>query len=119
MKGIPKIKENLMRRYHCPMKISAVTFMELYYGAYKSQKIEDNLEKIKILEQSFAILPLTMKSVELFGMLKAELELKGTRIDDFDLMIGACALTHNLILVTNNEKHFQRIKGIKLENWTK
>ena len=38
-------------------------------------------------------------------------------LDDFDLIIAACALTYNLILVTNNLKHFQRVDGLKLANW--
>jgi predicted nucleic acid-binding protein len=55
---------------------------------------------------------------ETFGMLKADLEKIGIRLDDFDLAIAACALANNLILVTNNTKHFERIEGLKQENWT-
>ena len=54
---------------------------------------------------------------EVLGMLKAQLEREGTRLDDFDLAIAACALTHNLILVTNNTEHFSRIQGLRIENW--
>ena len=93
--------------------------MELYYGAYKSQKITGNLAKIKTLEQSMEIITPGLESAEVFGMLKSQLEKTGSRLDDFDLIIAACALSHNLTLVTNNEKHFQRIEGLKLENWTK
>lgn len=50
-------------------------------------------------------------------MLKAELEKEGKIIDDADLFIAACALTNNLILITNNEKHFEKIGSLKLENW--
>ncbi len=52
-------------------------------------------------------------------MLKSKLEKAGKPLDDFDLILASTALTHNLILVTNNEKHFQRIKGLKIENWSK
>ena len=92
--------------------------MELYYGANKSQKVSSNLAKIRTLEQSLEIIPVGVKSVAIFGMLKAQLEMSGTRLDDFDLIIASCALAHNLILVTNNLKHFQRIEGLKLTNWT-
>jgi len=54
---------------------------------------------------------------EIFGQLKAELEVAGTIIDDADLFIAACAKVHGLILVTSNVKHFKRVKGLKLENW--
>jgi predicted nucleic acid-binding protein len=52
-------------------------------------------------------------------MLKADLEKAGTALDDFDLILAACALSHDLILVTNNVKHFRRIQGLKLENWAR
>jgi tRNA(fMet)-specific endonuclease VapC len=56
---------------------------------------------------------------EVFGHLKAQLEIKRTPLDDLDLLIAACALTNNLTLVTNNEKHFQKTPGLKLTNWLK
>jgi len=58
------------------------------------------------------------ESAENFGMLKASLEKSGTRLDDFDLAIASCALAHNLTLVTNNLKHFSRLEGLKITNWT-
>jgi len=54
---------------------------------------------------------------EVFGMCKAQLEKAGNPLDDFDLVIAASALASNLTLVTNNEKHFLRVEGLKLENW--
>jgi predicted nucleic acid-binding protein len=62
-------------------------------------------------------LSLHADGAEVFGMLKAQLEREGTRLDDFDLAVAACALTHNLILVTNNTEHFSRIQGLRIENW--
>jgi len=57
------------------------------------------------------------ETAEIFGLLKSDLELSGNRLDDFDLIIAAIALSHNLTLVSNNEKHFKRIEGLKYENW--
>ena len=93
--------------------------MELYYGAYKSQKVSSNLARIKALESSLAIIPLGKEIVELFGMHKAKLEKAGTPLDDFDLIIASTALVHNLLLVTNNVKHFRKVQGLKITNWTK
>jgi predicted nucleic acid-binding protein len=117
MKGFAAVKNNLLIHYNSPIKISIVTLMELYYGAYKSQKVAANLAKIRELEQSFEIIPLNMESVVIFGRIKAQLETKGIRLDDFDLMLASCALSHGLIFVTNNMKHFERIEGLKLDNW--
>jgi predicted nucleic acid-binding protein len=92
--------------------------MELYYGARKSHNVAVNLAKIKVLEQSIEILSIGLESTEIFGLLKAQLEISGNRLDDFDLIIASCAMAHNLTLVTNNTKHFRRIDGLKLTNWT-
>ncbi len=58
-------------------------------------------------------------SIVLFAKEKARLKRIGQPVDNFDLLIGATAIHHNLVLVTNNTKHFQRLHGIKLEDWTK
>ena len=118
LKGEPAVEKNLREHFHDPMKMSVITLMELYYGAHKSQKIASNLAKIKTLENSFEIVPISEKSAEVFGIIKAQLEKAGSPLDDFDLIIASCALSDNLVLVTNNVKHFQRIEGLKLTNWT-
>ena len=59
-----------------------------------------------------------IECVEVFGRLKADLEKAGSPLDDFDLIIASCAIAHNLILVTNNAKHFKRITGLTHTNWT-
>lgn len=100
------------------MHISVVTLMELYYGAYKSQKVESNIAKIRALESTIEIIPVGKEVVDIFGSYKANLERSGTPLDDFDLIVAACAMTHNLILVTNNTKHFKRIEGLKMQDWT-
>ena len=92
--------------------------MELYYGAFKSQQPAGNLAKVKTLEQTIEIVSVGLETAELFGMLKAQLENRGERLDDFDLTIAACALAHNLTLVTNNTDHFGRIADLKLVNWS-
>ena len=117
LKGHAAVKKQLERNLHSPLKISIVTLMELFYGAHKSQKVASNLGKIKHLEAALEIIPLGRESAEIFAMLKADLEKAGTPLDDFDLVLAACALTHDLVLVTNNVKHFKRISGLRLENW--
>jgi predicted nucleic acid-binding protein len=117
LKGHPAVKKNLERNLHAALKISIVTLMELYYGAYKSQKVTSNLGKIKSIEDAVEIIPIGRESAEVFAMLKADLEKAGTPPDDFDLILAACALANDLVLVTNNVKHFERIAGLRLTNW--
>jgi len=115
--GNPVAEKNLRRYYHEPIKLCIVTLMELYYGAYKSHRVVSNLAKIKTMENTFEILPLGQEMVEIFGEQKSRLEKMGTPLDDFDLILGCCALSHNLILVTNNTRHFKKMEGLKMTNW--
>jgi len=119
LKGDEAVQQNLRNHLNDPLQISSVTLMELYYGAYKSQKMESNLAKVRKIENSLEIIPVSRETAEIFGMLKAKFEVTGMPLDDFDLILAATALSHNLILVTNNECHFQRIDGLKIENWSK
>ena len=118
LKGHEVVNKNLLSHLNDPINISVVTLMELYYGAYKSQKVESNLAKIKTLENSIEVIPVGKEAVEIFGIYKAKLEPSGTPLDDFDLILAACAMTNNLVLVTNNTKHFKRIEGLKVTDWT-
>ena len=118
MKGHANVQKNLRQHIDDPISISVITLMELYYGARKSERVSANLAKIKTLEQSIEVIPVGMEATEIFGILKAQLEIAGNRLDDFDLIIASCAIAHNLTLVTNNTKHFRRIDGIRLANWT-
>ena len=78
LKGSQQIKEKLEKHILDPLSISVITLMELYYGAYKSQKVESNLAKIKQLENSLEIIPVDLEVVEIFGMIKSKLESKKT-----------------------------------------
>jgi len=98
--------------------VSFITLSELYYGAYKSQKFNQNLDAIKNLESKLTKVDSNEGICKEFGKLKAELERNGKILDDADIFIACCALKTNRVLVTNNERHFYRIKGLKLKNWT-
>ena len=118
LKGHETVIRNLKNHRQDPLKISTITLLELYYGAYKSEKVTGNLAKVRRIENEFDAIAVDFSIAGTFGMLKFSLEAQGLPLDDFDLMIAACALTRNLVLVTNNTKHFQRVEGLKLENWT-
>lgn len=117
MKGNANVQKNLRQHINDSISISVITLMELYYGARKSEQVTANLAKIRRLEQTVDAIPIGLESTEIFGLLKAQLEISGNRLDDFDLVIASCAMAHNLTLVTNNTRHFERIDGLKLTNW--
>lgn len=96
--------------------ISIITKAELLYGAHKSDQLEKNLDMI---EQMFKELPIEFVTLsddilDIFARTKVYLETKGKRLDDFDLLIAATAISEELILVTRNIKHYQRIPRLKL-----
>lgn len=96
---------------------SFITVSELYYGAYKSQRVDENLAMIRKLIDHIDVIESDDAISRAFGNLKASLENAGLIIDDADMFIAACALVHGVTMVTNNTKHFRRIKGLKLDNW--
>jgi tRNA(fMet)-specific endonuclease VapC len=117
IKGNKKVNQRIGEHAAIPKAISIITFGELLYGAKKSIQRDKNTSIIYRLAEIFPIVGVTRSTIEAFTDVKMALELKGERIEDFDLLIAATALSLNYTLVTNNTKHFKRIEGLQLENW--
>jgi len=96
--------------------ICSITVAELYYGAYNSQRVAENLTRAEDFIQNLPVVPLNNAALRKFGELKAELRRIGQTISEFDLLIASVALTENYILVTNNIRHYSRISNLQLEN---
>lgn len=96
--------------------ISIITLGELIYGAYKSSDAKSSLSKLSqyLTSLGLQIENLDEQIISEFGKVKALLEKKGERLEDFDLLIASVAIVSNLTLVTRNIKHFERIKRLKL-----
>ena len=101
------------------MALSVVTYGELIYGAVKSRHRTQNLAKVLRIAEIYPVVEVSRGVMDLFGPLKADLEKKGTRLDDFDTLIASTALLLGYRLVTNNERHYRRIPGLDIENWSK
>jgi tRNA(fMet)-specific endonuclease VapC len=97
--------------------ISAVTLAEMIYGAEKSERPVENLAVVEHFAARLEVLPFAERAAAHYGQLRAELERQGTPIGGYDLMIGGHARSEGLVLVTNNRREFQRIKGLRIENW--
>lgn len=96
--------------------ISEITFAELVFGAENSSNPEKNLELIEAFTNQLIILPI-FNAIHLYAKEKARLRSKGLMISDFDLLIGCTAIEKGMIMVTENQKEFERITNIKIENW--
>jgi tRNA(fMet)-specific endonuclease VapC len=98
--------------------VSAVTEAELAYGAYKSVRIEENLAAILDFSSRVETVPFETRVTAKYGALRATLERQGAPIGPLDFLIAATALHHDLTLVTNNTREFQRVPGLRLEDWS-
>jgi tRNA(fMet)-specific endonuclease VapC len=98
--------------------LSVITYGELLCGAEKNALRARSLERLRQLTVLIPTLPLPESAAEVYGFVRAELERKGEMIGNNDLWIAAHALASGLTLVTNNEKEFRRVKGLKVQNWT-
>ena len=98
--------------------LSTVVVHELYFGAYKSQKIDFNLETIRRLLADLVVLELDREDARAAGEIRAALARKGTPIGPYDVLIAGQAVARKLTLVTNNTAEFSRVDTLRLEDWT-
>jgi tRNA(fMet)-specific endonuclease VapC len=94
-----------------------ITAGELYYGACKSLNPGAGKVRIDGFLKSLPVLALDLYSSQLFGVLKSNLEATGHRLADADLWIASTARRHGAILVTGNQRHYDRIERLRIENW--
>jgi len=99
--------------------ISSITLSELLYGVSKSSKPEQNQIALTQFIAPLEVLPYSDEAAHYYGPLRAYLEKQGTPIGSLDMLIAAHALSINSTLVTNNEKEFNRIPNLKINNWAK
>ena len=97
---------------------SAIVAHELYFGAYRSLKIEFNLETLRLLFTDLVVLDLDREDARTAGEIWAALARQGTPIGPYDVLIAGQARARRLTLVTNNLSEFRRVDGLDLEDWT-
>ena len=97
--------------------ISTITVAELRVGADKSNRPEENHRQISDFLLTFDILMFDSGAADAYGVIRADLERRGQPIGELDMLLAAQAVSQNLIFVTHNTSEFQRVKGIRLEDW--
>ena len=98
--------------------ISSVTYAELVHGVEKSKAIEKNRVALALILANIEIMNFDSLAAESYGKIRADLEKAGTPIGPLDMMIAGHAKALAYTVVTNNTKEFERVKGLKLENWS-
>lgn len=96
---------------------TSVNAFELFFGANKSERKQENLKEASKLLERLTIFPLDLASSKKAAEISAKLATKGETIDFRDAMIAAIAIENGLTLVTRNQVHFKRIKSLKIESW--
>jgi len=117
IKNRPAKVRDAFKKHSGQMAISAVTLGELVYGAEKSAQPERNLADIEGLVARLEVLPLDSSAATHFGQLRAELAKVGRPIGPYDQMIAGHARSLGLILVTNDTNEFERVPGLRIDNW--
>ena len=119
---LERISNEIERFLHTEISqigISSITLSELMYGVSKSSKPEQNQMALTQFLAPLEILPYTDNAAQYYGELRIHLEKQGTPIGSLDMLIAAHALSAACTLITNNEKEFNRIPNLKIQNWAK
>ena len=111
-----RVRETLQKVGVQNCYISEITVAELYFGLAKANDKKRKLDDIREVQRLFRVIP-AYSSYKEYGEIRHSLEHTGQRVDQFDLLIGATALHYNMTLVTSNLRHFERMEGLKIENW--
>ena len=115
MNGVPQVVERFDELLPQGIGLSIISLAELYdgvHGAANPQSAEQGLQSF--LDGLDEIVPLEEPVCRIFAMERVRLRKAGNRIEDLDLLIGSTAIHHDLILLTNNRRHFERMQGLSL-----
>ncbi|MFC4595617.1 tRNA(fMet)-specific endonuclease VapC [Sphingobium tyrosinilyticum] len=117
IKDRPHEVRTAFKRHQGQMCISSITLMELIYGAEKSSNPERNLKVVEGFAARLEVLNYGQEAAAHTGQLRAELARAGTPIGPYDQMIAGHARSAGLIVVTNNRREFDRVPGLRIEDW--
>jgi len=114
----PKVLKHFKAYSVGDIGISSITLAELGFAVEKSQHIQKNQEALDAFVLPLEIADFDEKAAMVYGVIRAELEKAGNPIGSMDMLIGAHAMSLDLTLVTNNTREFQKIKHLKVVDWT-
>lgn len=117
IKNRPEQVREVFNRHNGQMSISSVTLMELIFGAEKSANAERNLAQVEGFAARLEVLDYDSLAAAHTGQLRAELSRAGTPIGPYDQMIAGHSRSRGLIMVTNNRREFDRVPGLRVEDW--
>jgi tRNA(fMet)-specific endonuclease VapC len=108
---------NLYLQEYEKLNFSLITYYEILSGL-KHRDANRQIENFLQFSQKNNIILLSQESVMISAEIYADSRKKGTPVDDIDLLIAGVAMANNLVLITHNQKHFGKVKGLELADWT-
>lgn len=115
----PQLAHKLLSHSPDDIRIPSIVKAELLYGAFKSQKVKENFERVQQFLLPFKITPFGDAEAQRYATIRSTLEKSGNPIGPNDFIVAATTMENDGVLITNNEKEFKRVKSLKVENWTK
>jgi tRNA(fMet)-specific endonuclease VapC len=109
------LAQRARREKPADIAISAIVAHELFYGAFKSRRAQRNVALVDALR--FAVIEFDKEDARQAGKIRALLASTGTPIGAYDVLIAGQAMARNMVLITGNTDEFQRIPGLRLEDW--
>ncbi len=113
------LKDRLLSHSPKEIFIPSIVKAELLYGTQKSVKRKETLKKVLMFLEPYRVVEFGDKEAFVYATIRNELEKEGKPIGPNDLIIASTVIANNGILVTRNIKEFSRIRGLKIEDWTK
>jgi len=112
----PSLRTRIRRHRPSEIGLSAIVTYELYYGAFKSRRMDRDVELLDRL--AFEVVPFDASDARVAGAIRSELEAVGRPIGPYDLLIAGQARARGLTLVTANSDEFLRVKDLDCEDWS-
>jgi tRNA(fMet)-specific endonuclease VapC len=113
----PQVRNHFLQHSPTEMYLSSIVRAELEYGARHSQRTEDNLALLNEFATPLVALPFDEKCAAEYGIVRENLTRQGKLIGNNDLLIATSALAYDLIMVTHNVGEFERVVGLRIEDW--
>ena len=116
-KNAGAVRSHLAQRKDIDIRLCTPVLWELLTGALKSQDSRSQIARLDAVKSRFDVLPFDLPAAEQAAKVRAHLERQGTPIGPVDTMIAGIALSRDLTVVTRNIREFERVPGLRVENW--
>ena len=111
-----KIISKLLER-HLILYTTSINAAELYFGAFLSSRMQENMEAIENLLKTIKIIPFELVHSKIYGEIRSDLQKRGEIINEMDIFIATMAIEKDLPIITRNTKHFKKIMKLKVDSW--